>query len=149
MDETALNQQIAARLGWRVENHTTVEDSGFPFEYTELHRPDGTLFTWDNGQAVGISGHDQALIWQHAPQFTADLNATSRVLAEHDVTLRLDYGPAYAATVIPEGRVNDPPLPEFVTHSADHLRAEMSELAARSLLAYLEWMHVVSTEPSP
>ena len=82
-------------------------------------------------------------IWE-IPDYENDVSVSIKALQWTDVTVRLDLGVPETAYVIPEGRVDEPPLPEFKWCDADvwaqeQRHADIAELLARATLDYLKW----------
>lgn len=123
-----LNVRIAKLLGW-----TNLYDAEWIDDCVPGRRVKAVCGTAPDGE------HDYVV-----PDFRHDLNAVVTVLARHDCTLTLDFGPAYSASVLPEQRIDDPVFREFRASSNGYYRrhgqhADISELAALAFADWLTW----------
>lgn len=134
------NRILGDLLGWRTVPRQVSTLYGVPGY--DVFAPDGT------SGGMMVYEVDAGVLY---PDFYGSLDAIVEVLAQHDITLRLDFGPAYAARIIPEGRANEPPMPEFCAGNGDYVaefghHPTIQELAGVAFAQWVEWLQAQKAE---
>lgn len=141
-----IDRRIMELLGWTCQ-HLDNQPWGIGY-FLVSPEGDPNVHMWRPGSFYIAQDEEEA--WELGIKFTEHVDATVQALMKYDATLKLDFGPAYGATIIPEWQPHYPKsyLAEFRVSNTDFLdegrHPEMSELAAIALLQYLEWLETLT-----